>query len=1084
MTHGLRLALAGLLAAAPATAAAAATAAPAATAATAAPLSVPIVVDACESAAPWSAIAADGVKLTIGTDAGAQGNALRLDYDFQGGGGYAVAHRAVSLDLPARWRFTFKVRGEALPNNLEFKLIDSTGDNVWWCNTRDFEFPREWSERTVRKRQVSFAWGPLGGGEPAHIAALEFAVSAGRGGRGTVWIDDVELQPLPPADTTARAPVARASTTLPNRPASNALDGNPLTYWGSTPADPLPWIALDLGSEREFGGLVLDWLPEEQAVDYFVELSSDGRSWRTAGSVRGGNGGRDWLSLPESEARYIRLRVLRRMNSGGVALAGLEVKPLEWSATPNDFLRGVAADSPPGAWPRATRGELAYWTVVGQDSDSAEGLLDEYGRLESGKGGWSLEPFLWAEGRLRTWADLAATPSLAGGYLPVPSVELAGAGLRLGVTAFATGPPGASSLVARYRLRNAGPKPASGTLWLALRPLQVNPPSQFLNMPGGFAPVRALALDSTVVRVNGGGGLAFLTQPAAFGATPFVSGEISEWLREGRLPPWTAVADTLALGSGALAYPYSLAPGGTREVDVLLPLHGRPEPPPFASDMAAAAWADREQRACESAWSARLGRVTLQLPDSAMDVVRALKAQLGWVLVNRDGPAIQPGSRSYERSWIRDGCLTSSALLRLGETEAVRQFIEYFAPLQYPSGKVPCCADARGADPVPEHDSHGELIYLIAEYVRYTGDLELAGRMWPHVAAAAAWLDSLRAQRRTPEWRTGENARFFGLLPPSISHEGYSAKPMHSYWDDLFALRGYKDAAWLAARLGRPERAHLEAERDTFARDLAASYRATMRAKNIDWLAGCADLGDFDATSTSIALNPVNAEDVVPDSALRATFERYWENFRRRRDGAETWEAFTPYEWRNVGAFVRLGWKDRAQQALAWFMRFRRPPGFQHWAEVVWKDERRASFIGDMPHTWVGTDFARTVLDMFAYERERDSSLVIAAGVPDAWLAGPGVTVRGLRTRWGSLGYTLRREAAGENRARVTLRLEATGLRVPPGGLQVPLPPLPGGWSARPAATACAAPVELAPVVTVRALPAEVTWEGPTWRFR
>ena len=31
---------------------------------------------------------------------------------------------------------------------------------------------------------------------------------------------------------------------------------------------------------------------------------------------------------------------------------------------------------------------------------------------------------------------------------------------------------------------------------------------------------------------------------------------------------------------------------------------------------------------------------------------------------------------------------------------------------------------------------------------------------------------------------------FFGLLPESISHEGYSSKPMHSYWDDFFALQG------------------------------------------------------------------------------------------------------------------------------------------------------------------------------------------------------------------------------------------------------------------------------------------------------
>ena len=31
-------------------------------------------------------------------------------------------------------------------------------------------------------------------------------------------------------------------------------------------------------------------------------------------------------------------------------------------------------------------------------------------------------------------------------------------------------------------------------------------------------------------------------------------------------------------------------------------------------------------------------------------------------------------------------------------------------------------------------------------------------------------------------------------MPASISHEGYSAKPQYSLWDDFWALRGYRDA--------------------------------------------------------------------------------------------------------------------------------------------------------------------------------------------------------------------------------------------------------------------------------------------------
>jgi hypothetical protein len=177
---------------------------------------------------------------------------------------------------------------------------------------------------------------------------------------------------------------------------------------------------------------------------------------------------------------------------------------------------------------------------------------------------------------------------------------------------------------------------------------------------------------------------------------------------------------------------------------------------------------------------------------------------------------------------------------------------------------------------------------------------------------------------------------------------------------------------------------------------------------------------------------------VLPESALVRTFQRYWEFFVRRRDGVEKWDAYTPYEMRNIGAFVRLGWRDRANELLDWFMKDRRPAGWRQWAEVVDHDPRHARFIGDMPHTWVGTDFVRSVMDMLAYERESDSALVLCAGVSEKWLGGEGLSVKGLQTRWGTVAYTLRRKGDV-----LKLALDSSALRVPPGGIDfaVPIPP-------------------------------------------
>jgi hypothetical protein len=413
--------------------------------------------------------------------------------------------------------------------------------------------------------------------------------------------------------------------------------------------------------------------------------------------------------------------------------------------------------------------------------------------------------------------------------------------------------------------------------------------------------------------------------------------------------------------------------------------------------------------------------------------------------------------------------MTSSALLRLGETDAAKDFLSWYAPRQFASGKVPCCVDHRGADPTAENDSQGELIYLAAEVYRYTGDRELLTALWPHVSAAAAYMTRLRNEERTPQNETPERREFFGLLPASISHEGYSAKPMHSYWDDFWALRGYKDAVEIATALGHEDAVkELSRARDEFQQDLYASIRAAAARHGIDYLPGCAELGDFDATSTTVALSPVGEQARLPQALLAGTFERYWREFAARRDGGRSWEDYTPYEIRVVGSFVRLGQRGRALAALDYFLRDRRPAEWNQWAEVVGRDPRQPRFIGDMPHGWVASDFIRSALDLFAYPRESDDALVIAAGVPPSWLQGDGIAIERLRTEQGPLSYTL-----AEHDGHATLQL-AAGLQLPPGGIVLASP-----WPTAPRRTLINAhPAQWdGSELRIRELPATVTME-------
>jgi hypothetical protein len=404
------------------------------------------------------------------------------------------------------------------------------------------------------------------------------------------------------------------------------------------------------------------------------------------------------------------------------------------------------------------------------------------------------------------------------------------------------------------------------------------------------------------------------------------------------------------------------------------------------------------------------------------------------MLISRKGPRLQPGTRSYARAWIRDGAMIGEGLLRLGRDDVAREFVEWYAPFQFRDGKVPCCVDDRGSDPVVENDSHGQFIYAIADVWRHTGDRALLERLWPGVEGAIAHMDRLRASQRTESIRAATPAHF-GLLPASISHEGYSAKPMHSYWDDFWGLRGYADALAIARALGRDADAlRIEAGLAQFRADIHASLAQARRQHGIDYLPGAAELGDFDPTSSTIALAPGGEQSRLPPAVLHATWERYWREFEQRSSGRRAWKDYTPYEWRNVGAMLRLGWRERAWSATRWLFDARTPAAWNQWAEVVSRTPREPFFLGDLPHAWVASDFVRAALDLLAFTDFADRpGLVLAAGVPPEWLE-EGIALRGLRTPWGPLGYRLRTLGG-------VMRLELdAGLATPPGGLRLTWP--------------------------------------------
>ncbi|MDR6672712.1 discoidin domain-containing protein [Xanthomonas sp. 1678] len=986
----------------------------------------PLALDGFNNLDNWQIVVSNQVTAStrlVQAASGGRAKAICLDYDFNGVSGYAGIRRALPVEYPDNYQLSFQLRGDSPSNDLQFKLVDASGDNVWWVNRPRYDFPKQWTTVAFKKRQIDKAWGPSPEKELKRSAQIEFTIYNQVGGKGTVCFDQLALTPLPPQDTSPLAVKVSADTA----PAleQRIADGKADTVWYSGNAK-TQTVMLDLGKVREFGGAKLQWAPGVYASRYRLQGSADGRSWRELRNVTAGNGGTDWLPMPETEARYVRID-LEDGPSFRYGIADIALQPLAFAATPNDFVKSVAADSTRGWFPRGFSGEQPYWTIVGLDGGREQGLVGEDGAIEVGKGGFSIEPFLLLDGKRLSWADVKTAQSLQDDYLPIPSVDWSHDNAGLRITAFVQGTPEQAQLVARYRLSNPSKQPHDYTLALAVRPFQVNPPSQFLNTVGGVSPIHLLVFDGDQVQVNGEPRVFAVQKPDAAYATAFDAGiDVERLSADGAALPQQA-SDADGLASGALLYRGRLAPGEVREVALLIPQTGA-QALPAGFDPAKA------QQQVAAQWREKLDRVQLHVPAEGKALADTLRTALAHMLISRIGPRLQPGTRSYSRSWIRDGAMISEGLLRLGRADVAREYLEWYAPYQFANGMVPCCVDDRGSDPVPENDSHGELIFGVADYYRYSGDRAFLEKMWPHVLAAYEYMEQLRLSERTEENRA-RNPAFYGMMPVSISHEGYSAKPMHSYWDNFWALRGYKDAVEIAAELGRiDDAARFAAARDEFRQDLYASLDSATQQHHIDFLPGSAELGDFDPTSTTIALAPGGEQGRLPPQLLGNTFERYWGEFASRRDGKREWKDYTPYEWRNVAAFVRLGWRERAWDATQFFFKDRAPQPWNQWAEVVSRTPRKPFFVGDLPHAWVGSDFVRSVLDMFAYARDVDDSLVLAAGVPAAWFDGKGIAIQDLRTAQGELSYQLRRQ-----KNRLTLGI-AGGLRVPSGGLVLPWP--------------------------------------------
>ncbi|MFZ0388885.1 MAG: discoidin domain-containing protein, partial [Calditrichia bacterium] len=586
------------------------------------------LLDDFETTAGWRTIASDGVEIDTSLADGVKGSAIRLDFNFVSGSGYCGIEKTFPMELPENYQFTFYLKGMDAPvNNLEFKLQDKNGENVWWRNQRDFNFPDEWTKITIKKRDIEFAWGPTADRALKHSHSLQFIIASATGGSGSILIDQLQFEEKPPPNPNPPPPQASASGSFSKAEDIRfILDDDPRTRWRSKTGPESQEIVLDLQEYREFGGLIIDWDSLDYPRSYQVLVSDSGENWETVYRVNRGKGGRSFINLKNAEARFIKLELLQSSRRNGYAAGGLYIEDYAFSRDPESFFHEIATRQPRGRYPRYLYNEQSYWTVIGVNNDYREALINSDGMVEVDKKHFSIEPFLFSRGKLLGWHKAESDQKLAEGYLPLPQVTRRYNDLQLTIRAFAEGRPDSAFLYLSYSVKNTGNGGRSGNLYLAIRPFQVNPPWQFLNIKGGAAPVTHISFDEAGAQVDEK--LIFpLNKPLAFGAAEFDEGGITEYLARDTLPPRREVSDHFHFASAALRYPFHLQPGEEKQFHLLVPFY--PEnparPPEFTSPDV---FVESRRQAVKDFWREKINTVAFRLPASADKLINTVRSNL------------------------------------------------------------------------------------------------------------------------------------------------------------------------------------------------------------------------------------------------------------------------------------------------------------------------------------------------------------------------------------------------------------------------------------------------------------------------
>jgi len=646
------------------------------------------------------------------------------------------------------------------------------------------------------------------------------------------------------------------------------------------------------------------------------------------------------------------------------------------------------------------------WTAVGVPGGKVEPVVDPRGLLTPWFDGWSLDLWLYHNGRLIAPSRLPRITQSLQDALPIVETSFREKGLQLAWEIFGAWIGNHEVVIENVRLCSLLKEATEVSLYFSIRPYN----------PEGMSLIRYLAYHGEGVwEVNHALAMILQEPPDEVTCSDHRVGDVSILLP--RIEPCERLSCEAGMATALSGYRVSLQPGEVREFSVLCTTNKEVKVQHKVIDLFRKADISDLRTKGRKTWQALLSPgMALKIPDARLQ--QCFEANRAFLHLLDDGEEITPGPLTYHRFWFRDAAFLINALDKLGYHNAVRKVL-----LTYPARQR---KDGFFISQDGEWDANGEAIWTLMEHFRLTGDRDFLAVVYPSIRKGIRWIERKRKKNAVREGPAK------GLMPPGMSAEHLGPND-YFYWDDFWSLAGIRDGMEAAAVLGfEKDREHFQGFYDTFRKDLAASLDQVECRLGKKILPASPfrrmDAGAIGSIATLYPLRLVPADD--PWVAHTLEYLRQSCFFEGGFFQNMIHSGVNPYL---TGQIAQCHLYRRSTEALSLIRYLLKvaTPTFT-WPEAI-HPRTGGGCMGDGHHGWAAAEMLLLIRNLLFFEEQ--DRLILTPVLPRGWIEkGSIISVGRGPTYFGPVDFTIRRR---EERVELIFKGH---FRIPPAEIEWNLP--------------------------------------------